>query len=398
MNLLQKIAKKENLFLAWSRINQKPRSHGIDNETIQSFKENLYLNIKNINKSLLAGGYHFSPYKGQKLEKKGKTRILKIPTVKDRIVQRAIRNVIEKRFTSDFLECSFGYIERLGIKDAVEKILKFKDDGNYIVLEADIQKFFDTVDKEKLFALIMNKFKKDSGIEKLLREALNSEIGNPEIFNYTEIEGLNNSEIGIPQGGILSPLFANIYLSDFDKKILATGYKLIRYADDFIVLCKSKEEAKAAHVLCKEILEGELYLKLHPLDNSSTAKTRISDFKQGFKYLGIQFGYDYICPSEPSRNNFKNRIEELTNYNKVSSLVGNFKELSLVIYGWGNVYNYCKNQKTREIFMALDEYVLKRINLLLKELYFLSKTYYLSNRQLDLLKIPKLINILDKAQ
>ncbi len=394
MNLLQKIAKQENLFSAWSRINQNPRSHGIDNETIQSFKDNLYPNIKSINKSLLANNYSFSLYKGQKLEKRGKTRTLKIPIVKDRIVQRAIRNVIEKRFTKDFLGCSFGYVEHLGIKNAVEKILKYKGEGNYIVLEADIEKFFDTVDKDKLINLILTKFKKDSSIEKLLRDSLNTKVGNTEIFSCKEIECLNNEEIGIPQGGILSPLYANVYLTSFDKIMLAAGFNLIRYADDFIVLCKNKKEAEDAHVLCKEVLENKLNLKLHPLGDLDSSKTRISDFKQGFKYLGIQFGYNYICPSELSRDNFKNKVDSLTNYKNIVSLVDNLKNLSLVINGWGNVYRYCQNLKTEEIFKALDCYIFRRMNSMLKGLNFLSKTNNLSNNQMYLLKIPKLMDIL----
>lgn len=397
MTLLEKIASKENLFLAWSLINKNPHSYGIDNETIQSFRDSLYTKIKSINTHLRKNQYKFSSYRGHRLAEKGKkSRILRIPTVSDRIVQKAILNIIGKKFCPEFLDCSFGYIEGRKISDAVYRILKYKEENYFFVLEADIEKFFDTVNKEKLFEMIMSKFKKDTDIESLLKDSLNAEIGNPEMFSCKEIAFLNNCEIGIPQGGILSPLFANIYLSLFDKKMLKAKFRLVRYADDFVVLCKTEKEALSAHSLCKEILENQLKLKLHPIENTSTGKTKISDFKKGFKYLGIQFGIDYICPGEAPVNKFRNKVEELTNYNQIHFLTDNLLKLSGLIYGWGNAYQFCQNRKTGEIFNALDSFVLKRINTMLKGLNFLAKAQTLSNDQLRLLKIPKLLYIFNK--
>jgi RNA-directed DNA polymerase len=397
MSLLEKIASKENLFSAWSLINKNPYSYGIDRKTIQSVRDNIYSEIQLINKELLNKKFKFSPYRAHKLIKKGKKpRLLRIPTVTDRIVQKGILNIIGPKFYSDFYDCSFGYREGRRISDAVFQILKHQSEGYFFVLEADIEKFFDTVDKEKLFEMVMGKLKKSVSLELLLKDSLNAEIGNPEMLSYQEIELLNNQEIGIPQGGILSPLYANIYLTSFDKKMFEAGFKLVRYADDFIVLCKTKEEAQKAHSFCIEILENQLKLRLHPLEYTGAGKTTISDFKRGFKYLGIQFGNDYICPAEASVKKFKNKLEELTNFKQINFLLDNLIKLSGLVYGWGNAYQFCKNSKTEDIFKALDIFVFKRTDAMLKGLKFLPNSQTLSNAQLELLKIPKLLEIYKK--
>lgn len=397
MSLLERIASKENLFIAWSLINKNPHSYGIDRKTIQSVRDNIYSEIQIINAELLSRKFKFSPYRVHRLIKKGKKpRLLRIPTVTDRIVQKGILNIIGPKYYSDFCDCSFGYREGKKISEAVYQILKYQSEGYFFVLEADIEKFFDMVDKEKLFEMIMSKLKKSKSLELLLKDSLKAEIGNPEMFFCQEIELLNNQEIGIPQGGILSPLYANIYLTFFDKKMLEAGYKLVRYADDFVVLCRTKKEAQEAYLYCKEILENQLKLHLHPLGTADTDKTRISDFKIGFKYLGIQFGIDYICPAEASVKKFRNRVEELTNFKQVHYLLDNLVKLSGLVYGWGNAYQFCKNSKTEDILKALDIFVLKRTNTMFKGLNFLSNSTNLSNGQLELLKIPKLFDIYKK--
>lgn len=397
MSLLEKIASKENLFSAWSLINKNPHSYGIDRKTIQSVRDNIYSEIDLINKELLRGKFKFSPYRVRRLIKKdGKSRLLRIPTVTDRIVQKGILNIIGVRFYSDFCDCSFGYREGKKISDAINQILKYRSEGYFFVLEADIEKFFDTVNKEKLFEMVKNKLKKGASLESLLKDSLNAEIGNPEMLSCQEIELLNNHEIGIPQGGVLSPLYANIYLTFFDKKMLEASFKLVRYADDFVVLCKTKKEALKAYSYCKDILENQLELRLHPLEDNSSGKTTITDFKKGFKYLGIQLGNDYICPAEASVSKFRKKAEELTNFKEVHSLVDSLLKLSGLVYGWGNAYQFCKSQRTKEIFESLDALVFKRIDTMLKGLNFLHKARSLSKNQLELLRIPKLISIYNK--
>jgi group II intron reverse transcriptase/maturase len=395
MSLLDKIARKENLFKAWFLIKRKPKSFGIDQETIQSFQDKLYPRINSINSILRNRQFRFSRYRGHIYKERGKKpRPLLIPTVQDRIVQKATVNIIGGLFHMDFCDCSYGYIEGRKITDAVAAIINHKSKGCSFVLEADIKSFFDNVDRHKLSEVIMSKFKRDKSINWLLKDAIDAKIGNPEIFDYQDIEFLNNSEIGIPQGGILSPLFANIYLTYFDKRMLDSGFNLVRYADDFIVLCKTKKEALAAYSLSKELLENQLKLQLHPIDTKPGAKTRITDFKQGFHYLGIHFDQQGIAPGRTSIHGFRAKINQLTNYNQVTVLIDNLLRLSKLVLGWGNAYRFCKNKKTKEIFKNLDIFILKRVDTFLKRLNFLAKAHAMSNKQLKLLKIRKLTKLL----
>ncbi|MDD5617639.1 MAG: reverse transcriptase domain-containing protein [Candidatus Omnitrophica bacterium] len=393
-SLLNRIARRENLFAAWNQVNKNPHSFGIDNEKIQSFRDDTFKKICEINSKLRSNKYEFSPLRAHRLiTKTKKSRLLKISTVRDRIVQKAILNIVGKKFYPDFCDCSYGYIEKRRIEDAVKKIIEHIQSGRLFVLEADIIQFFDTVDKAKLLEIVTKKFGKDKSINPLIKCCLDAEIGNPEVLSCQEIEFFNNHEIGIPQGGVLSPLFANIYLTGFDKQMLSYGFQLVRYADDFIVLCKAEDEASRAYELCKTILEGQLGLKLHPLAKVPNSKTRIIDLKnEGFKYLGLYFELHENYPYKTSVEKFKTKVRELTNYNTTNAMLDNMIRLSKVIGGWGSAYKFCKGQTTVKIFSALDIYIEKRLQEMLRQLHFLSSPN-LTIEQLRHLKIPKLTHL-----
>lgn len=392
MTVLEQIASKENLFRAWSLINKNAESHGMDQETIQVFKDNLFLRISDINSSIRRKAFKFSTYRGHVIYQRGKKpRPLLIPTVQDRVVQKAIANIISRRFIADFHPCSYGYVPGKGIPDAVEQILKLKDEGYFFVLEADIESFFDTVNKEKLFDMVMKKMSRDSSVKDLIRDSLACEIGNPDVFKMNQIPFMADKDIGIPQGGILSPLFANIYLTSFDKHMADNGFKLVRYADDYIVLCKSEKAASDAYVVSNDYLEHQLGLKLHPLHSP---KTKISDFKLGFKFLGIQFGLHSVAPCSESVAHFKSKVKELTNYNKVRYLPDNLFKLWLIINGWGRHYKFCGDKDIEAIFDALDNFVQKRVDGMMSGLSFLHRGRPLSKQQLRTLKIPQLCEML----
>lgn len=397
MTLLQKLSSKSNLFLAWAQINKNPHSFGIDHETIQSFRDNAYQKISEINKELLSKKYKFLPYRGSILrEANKKPRLLRIPAVRDRVVQKSILNILEPRFSGCFRDCCYGYIKHRRICDAVRRVLEYHATGNFFVLEADIEKFFDNVNKQRLLGIVKERFRRDTSIDQLLEDSLDAEIGNLDQLPCNEMQFLDNKEIGIPQGGVLSPLFANIYLTAFDNAILENKFNLVRYADDFIILCKTEQEAKDAYALSKKVLENGLGLKLHPIGQTPDSKTRISDFKRGFKYLGIQFNLNAIMPSAVSVNKFRNKVEELTNYHQTSSLIDNLTKLSLLINGWGNAYIFCNNGEAKQIFASLDDFILRRLSAFLKFFQFLQKADTVSNKQLQLFRIPKLMQIINR--
>lgn len=315
--LYDKVYREDVLLEAWKRVKANQGSSGIDGISIADIEiYGIEKYLEEIQKELMLGNYSPKPVKRVMIPKPdGSERPLGIPIVKDRIVQMATKIAIEPVFEADFKDCSYGFRPKRSAKQALEVVRKACNNKGYYVVDADIEKFFDRVNQDKLMKLVEQRIS-DRGILKLIRQWL--KVG----ILYGNI--LEVSELGTSQGSVISPLLANIYLNTFDRlweKYGLTHGKLVRYADDSIIICKNKKSANHALNLMKYIM-GKLDLTL----NSTKTKTVCMwDGKEGFDFLGIHhrrfsklkkngmpFGETYQYPSKKSHE--ENEISHQRKY------------------------------------------------------------------------------------
>ena len=345
-SLLGKTATRRNLEEAWHEISRFAwdTSHGISDETIKDFRSNLKENLKIIRELLLSGKYKFGKLRAATRRKKsGKKRPLKIADIRDRVVQRAIARILEKYLNDKFQLnnlASFAYLKRKGVQTAIQQMLKYHQDGCNIILESDIENFFDTVNVDDLLNKIIYPNLRDDTLNLLIKEAFEMEIGNRESLSKEDKELFPEGSVGLPQGGYLSPLFSNIYLSGFDQTMLNKGFLLIRYADDFVVMCKSFDEAERAHELAKKVLEGELGLTIHERnDKDKKAKTRVIELgKQKIRFLGVQFDGKRILPDPEKKLELSHKLTTIRNDAK--TIIDLLISTRNLLEGWIAAYSY----------------------------------------------------------
>ena len=344
------------------RVKANKGSSGVDGYGIEDIEKIGFENyLTDIKAELTDGRYKPSPVKRVMIPKAdGSERPLGIPTVKDRIVQMATKIAIEPVFEADFKDCSYGFRPKRSAKQALEKVRKACNNKGYYVVDADIEKFFDNVNQDKLMVLVEQRIS-DRRIQKLIRQWLKSGV------LYGNI--LTISELGTSQGSVISPLLANIYLNTLDRlweKYGLTHGILVRYADDTVIICKNKKSANHALNLLSYIM-AKLDLKLHP---KKTKIVSMWDGKEGFDFLGMHhrrmttetskgqlYKETYQYPSRKAMKKMKAEIKK--NVNSRSLLVAKeedlIKNLNPKITGWKNYYS----TKTNERWMqTLDWYII----------------------------------------
>lgn len=360
--LYDKVYREDVLLEAWKRVKANQGSSGIDGIGIEDIvNAGVEKYLSEIQIELMQGIYHPSPVKRVMIPKAdGSQRPLGIPTVKDRIVQMATKIAIEPVFEADFKDCSYGFRPKRSAKQALEVVRKACNNKGYYVVDADIEKFFDNVNQDKLMKLVEQRIS-DRRILKLIKQWLKSGV------LYGNI--LEISELGTSQGSVISPLLANIYLSTLDclwEKYGITHGKLVRYADDSVIICKNKKSANHALTLLQYIM-GKLDLKLHPI---KTKVVCMWDGKEGFDFLGLHhrrmtsetrsggtFQETFQYPSRKAMKKMKLAIKE--NVNRRGLLTANEEELIKTmnpkITGWRNYYQTKTDGKWMQ---ALDWYII----------------------------------------
>lgn len=305
-SLIDKVYALPNLQSAWERVRANQGAPGLDRMTIEKFAEDADGRLQQLSQELRAQTYRPQPVRRVYIPKSGGgQRPLGIPTVRDRIVQQALYQILGPIYEAQFSSRSHGFRPERGCHTALAVVDRALQHGYGWVVDADLQSFFDTVDHEKLLDTL-NEEIADGKVLKLIRRILAAGVWLPDV---AETEP---TELGTPQGGPLSPLLANVYLHGFDQALSQAGYGLVRYADDFVVFARSESEALAALELARTVLEGQLGLRLHP------DKTRVVAVTEGFEFLGFHYFADPkqgTLRKEVRRKSvrrFRDRLRELT--------------------------------------------------------------------------------------
>jgi RNA-directed DNA polymerase len=342
--LLEAIADPANLAKAWASVRANAGAGGADGQTITAFAADEEHQLASLRRRLLsAERYVPPPVRRVEIPKPdGRLRPLGIPTVADRVVQQATRQVIEPFFEAKFLPCSFGYRPGKAATDAVWWVREAIRRGDRWVAEFDIVGFFDNLRHPRLLREVAKEIG-DVEVIGLIRRWLTAGV-------LTE-RGVESRSTGTPQGGVISPLLANIYLHRLDTEVRSAGFRLIRYADDFVILTRTRLEAQAADALVRRIL-ADMGLDI------AEAKSGIKKVRDGFDFLGFTVQGRFLRPRPAALARFKDRIRALTRRQAPVSLRQMIADLSPFIRGWGN---YFAMGTVAELFDTLDKWIRMRL-------------------------------------
>jgi RNA-directed DNA polymerase len=350
-SLIDKVVRPSTLDIAWQRVARNKGAAGVDGQSVERFSVQAERYLLELQTNLANGTYRPNPVKRVEIPKgDGKTRPLGIPTVKDRIVQTALKMVIEPIFEVQFRPGSYGFRPGRGCKDALREVDRLLKEGYTHVVDVDLKSYFDTIPRDRLMALVEGSIS-DGRVLALIDSFLRQEI-------MTEIACWQPTA-GTPQGAVLSPLLANLYLHPLDLLMEQSGYRMVRYADDFVVLCASEAEAAAALGQVAAWVQAN-GLTLHP------DKTRVGDSRQpgqGFDFLGYRFEVGRRFVRDKSLRAFKDKVREKTSRSRGDSLERIIADLNPLLRGW---FGYFKHAGPR-LFRRLDQIIRLRLRAILRK-------------------------------
>ena len=352
MELLEKILTKENLNKAYKKVYQNKGASGVDGVTVYEIKEYIQNNSDEILNQIRSRKYKPQPVKRVQIPKEnGKKRNLGIPTVMDRIIQQAMVQVLSPIYEEQFSENSFGFRPNRSAEQAVIKALELLNDGNDWIVDIDLEKFFDTVNQDRLITIIRRTIK-DGDVVSLIMKYLKAGV--------MEDGKVKATKVGTPQGGNLSPLLSNIMLNELDKELEARGLNFVRYADDFIILVRSEKADDRVLSSITKYIEKKLGLKVN------AEKSKVSRPTQT-KYLGFSFwatkgGKWKPKPHLKSYQKLKRKLKQLTNRSWSISLDNRIKQINYLVRGW---VNYFRIANMRNAIMGIDEHLRTRIRVII---------------------------------
>jgi RNA-directed DNA polymerase len=344
-SLIDKVGAPRVLRWAFEQVKKNGGAAGVDHQTIAMYEQRLEQHTEYLTRTLKEGSYQPAAVRRVMIPKPGskEKRPLGIPTVQDRVVEKALQATIEPIFEREFAEHSYGFRPGRGCKDALRRVDQLLKRGYSWVVDADLQKYFDSIPHEPLMRLVAEKIA-DGRVLELIGKYLKQ--GVLENMRYWE------PETGTPQGAVISPLLSNIYLNPLDHLIAANGIEMVRYADDFVLLCHSETEARQALTLVQQwtVTAG---LTLHP------EKTRVVDATQGggFDFLGYHFERGYRWPRKKSLQKFKDSIRAKTKRSNGQSLQVIIANVSRSAKGWFAYYKHSHHYT----FKPLDQFMRTRL-------------------------------------
>jgi RNA-directed DNA polymerase len=350
-SLIDKVARLRTLEIAWRKVAANQGSAGVDGQSVKRFGQKAAEYLQELAEALKSGTYRPMPVKRVEIPKgQGKTRPLGIPAVKDRIVQTALKMVIEPIFEKEFMDSSYGFRPERGCKDALREVDRLIKDGFTHVVDADLASYFDTIPHDRLMTLVQGRIS-DGRILELIRMYLKQDVVS-ELGQWTPVSGS-------PQGAVISPLLANWYLHPLDCLMHAKGYRMVRYADDFVVMCPSPEAAQSALAEVRHWVE-ENGLTLHP------DKTHVGDCMvpgQGFEFLGYRFEAGKRWVRRKSLKALQERIRARTKRTRGDSILQVIGDLNPMLRGW---FGYFKHANP-SVFKATDGFIRRRLRAILRK-------------------------------
>jgi RNA-directed DNA polymerase len=350
-SLMDKVYPVPTLRKAFESVRANGGAAGVDHMTVEEFERHLEANLEKLSQALKDGSYRPQAIRRVWIAKPGsqEKRPLGIPTVGDRVVQAALRAVLEPIFERDFAAQSYGFRPNRGCKDALRRVDALLPAGYNWVVDADLKSYFDTIPHAALIGRVQEKVT-DGRVIRLLEAFLTQKV-------METVEGWTPEE-GTPQGAVISPLLSNLYLDPLDQQMARQGREMVRYADDFIILCRSEVEAREALEQVRQ-WTASAGLKLHPV------KTRIVDATQpgGFDFLGYHFERGYRWPREKSLQKFKDTIRAKTRRLNGRSLKAIILNVNRTLRGW---YEYFKHSHYTT-FAPLDQWVRMRLRSILRQ-------------------------------
>lgn len=358
-NLMEKVVERSNLKKALERVESNKGAAGIDEMQTSELRQFLKANWENIKQELLDGTYKPAPVRRVEIPKQdGGVRLLGIPTVLDRFIQQAIQQVLTPVFEPTFSEFSYGFRPGKSARQAVRKAQEYIRSGKRIVVDIDLEKFFDRVNHDLLMSKLMKQVK-DKRIHKIIRRYLQAGV----MLNGCCVA----SEEGTPQGGPISPLLANIMLKDLDQELTNRGHAFVRYADDCNIYVKSKRAGQRVYQSVSKFIQKQLKLKVNE------GKSAVG-YPNKRKFLGFSFT---ICEqvklriAPKTKEKFKANIRKLTKRNRSVSMKERLEKLNAYLLGWSGYFGIAE---TKRVFQDLDEWIRRRLRMCLLKQWKRCKT------------------------
>jgi len=334
--LWDKVIAESNLQAAYWAVWRNGGAPGVDGQTVRQFEAQEQAQLAKLREELRSNRYRRQPARRVWIPKPGSTekRPLGIPAVRDRTVEAALKHVLEPIFERDFAEHSYGFRPGRGCREAVKRVEELLSQGRTWCVDLDFKSYFDTIPHDRLLGLVRQRVV-DGSVLALLEQSLKAGV-------LEELKGWQPTERGTPQGAVISPLLANLYLNRLDHAMARQGWETVRYADDLVVLCRSQEEAEQALAYLRQ-WSGEAGLTVHP------TKTRIVNaHSEGFDFLGWHFGGGSKWPRQKSLGKLREKLRPLTRRTNGRSLGDLVARVNPILRGWHGYFRDCHPAHLRE--------------------------------------------------